>query len=222
VRTRFTRLRAVAAPMRWVDVNTDDIFPAPASNPIVRHRGPAVVNDRSRIGECAFAAHRYTADGEPNPDFLLNRPPYDRAEILVAGSNFGCGSSREAAVWTLAGIGIRCIVAPSFGDIFRGNCYQNGLLPVQLTLEQVERCWTLAEGADPVFDVDLDSCTITPPDGDAIVFEVGEHQRRALLAGLDEIGATLEHLAAIEQHEAAYWARRPWLHPATPAVAAVR
>ncbi|MET0829789.1 MAG: hypothetical protein ABWY26_09730, partial [Microbacterium sp.] len=128
MRTPFTGLTGIAAPLRWSDVNTDDIFPAAMASPIARLRGSAILNDRARMGDNAFAAYRWTDAGEPRPDFVLNRPPYDRAEILVAGSNFGCGSSREAAVWCLAAIGIRCIIAPSFGDIFYGNCLQNGLL----------------------------------------------------------------------------------------------
>ena len=176
--------------------------------------GAAAFNDPARVGENAFAAQRYTDDGELNREFVLNRPPYDQAGIIIAGANFGCGSSREAAVWCLGAIGIRCIVATSFGDIFRSNCFQNGLLPVQLGEAEVQHCLQLAEtSANPVFDVDLDQCTLTPPDGRPITFVVGEYHRRALLLGLDEIGSTLDRLPAIETHEAVYWSDRPWLRP---------
>src|SRR5580692_11619355 len=111
----FTTLTAIAAPMPKPNINTDDIFPAPASSPIYRKLGAAVFGDRKSMGPNAFAAFRWTTDGEPRPEFILNQPPYDEAKILVAGANFGCGSSREMAVWCLAGIGIRCVIAPSFG-----------------------------------------------------------------------------------------------------------
>ena len=214
MRAPFTRWRGIAAPLRWADVNTDDIFPAAAASPVARMHGAAVLGDPARVGENAFAAFRYLADGTLNPDFILNRPPYDRATILVAGPNFGCGSSRESAVWALAGIGVRCIVAPSFGEIFRNNCYQNGLLPVVVSEPEAEHCLASAESApDAEFEIDLELCTVIAPDGRRIAFAIGDYHRNALLLGLDEIDATMSRLATIEQHEAIYWRERPWLRP---------
>ncbi|TQM11261.1 3-isopropylmalate dehydratase small subunit [Pseudonocardia kunmingensis] len=209
----FTVLTAVAAPLPWSDVNTDDIFPGPGVTP-VRHWPSAreVLSDRHKMGPNAFAAHRYAEDGTPNPEFVLNRPPYDTAGILIARENFGCGSSREMAVWALVGIGLRCIIAPSFGDIFAGNCVKNGVLPVRLGHDVVERLLTTAaERPDGRFTVDLQECTVTAPDDARHAFAIGAYQRDALLNGLDEIAATLSRLPTIDTHEAAYLARRPWL-----------
>lgn len=209
----FTTLTAVAAPLRWADINTDDIFPGPAASPILRQHGNRdVATDKSKMGTNAFAAQRWTADGRRNDDFILNQPPYDRAGILIAGANFGCGSLREMAVWALAGLGIRCIIAPSFGDIFYSNCSKNGMLPIRLSETDVEALMSLAESsAEPLFHVDLLACEVTAPDASRRTFEIGSYQRHALLNGLDEIAATLERLPEIETHEAAYLARRPWL-----------
>jgi 3-isopropylmalate/(R)-2-methylmalate dehydratase small subunit len=222
VRVPFQQHAGIAAPLRWTDVNTDDIFPGPVASPIARLRAGAVLTDRARMGENAFAAHRWTDTGAPRPEFVLNRPPYDRATIIVAGANFGCGSSREAAVWCLAGIGIRCVIAPSFGDIFYGNCIQNGLLPIRLPDDAVERLLSQAERAldgsaetrqEPRVAVDLEACTVTAPDGQRFTFEIADYHREALLRGLDEIDATLARLPTIEAFEAEYFRERPWLRP---------
>jgi 3-isopropylmalate/(R)-2-methylmalate dehydratase small subunit len=209
----FTVLTAIAAPLPWPDVNTDDIFPGPGASPVARKPGGReVFQDRAKMGLNAFAAYRLDSGGEPRPEFVLNRAPYDRAQILLAGENFGCGSSREMAVWCLLGIGLRCIIAPSFGDIFYGNCVKNGLLPARLPREDVAALTELAEsGPGDVFTVDLRSRAVTAPDKRSVTFEIGEYQRYMLLSGLDEIAATMGRLAAIEAHESAYLDQRPWL-----------
>jgi 3-isopropylmalate/(R)-2-methylmalate dehydratase small subunit len=215
MREAVTRVAGIAAPMRWADVNTDDIFPGPMASPVARLRGGGVLGDRARMGENAFAAHRWTDTGEARPEFVLNRVPYDRAVILVAGANFGCGSSRESAVWSLAAIGIRSIVAPSFGDIFYGNCIQNGVLAVRLSPAEVETLMGDVESAvDPIVVVDLEARTVTSPAGTAFGFTMSDYHRDALLEGLDEIDATLARLPTIERFEAGYFEARPWLAPA--------
>ena len=168
--------------------------------------------DRSQMGANAFAAHLWLDETRQNPDFVLNRPPYDQAAILVARENFGCGSSREMAVWSLLGIGVRCVIAPSFGDIFYTNCTKNGLLPVRLPADQVETLLALA-AADPSqpFEVDLVSMTVTGPDGTIHPFQISDYHRRALLSGLDEIAMTLTRMDLIRSHEARYLQPRPWL-----------
>jgi 3-isopropylmalate/(R)-2-methylmalate dehydratase small subunit len=210
---RFTTLTAVAAPLPWANVNTDDIFPSPGASPIARlPGGREALGERAHMGRNAFAAHRWAPDGSPRPDFVLNRPPFDRAGILVARENFGCGSSREMAVWCLLGIGIRSVVAPSFGDIFYNNCFKNGLLPVRLGSDAVDHLLELADrvGARAT-TIDLERCRVTAADGSVHFFEVSDYQRQALLEGLDEVTATLARQPAIEAHEQAYLQRRPWL-----------
>jgi 3-isopropylmalate/(R)-2-methylmalate dehydratase small subunit len=215
---RFTALTAIAAPLPWANLNTDDIFPAPGASPVARAPGGRdAFRDRTTMGVNAFAAYRWTEDGQPSTDFVLNRAPYDRARILIARENFGCGSSREMAVWCLIGIGLRCIIAPSFGDIFYNNCFKNGLLPVRLPADDIEELLQLAGASgDRAFTVDLETCLITAPDGRRKGFEVGEYQRHALLNGLDEIAATMTRLPAIQAHEKAYLAQRPWLLGSAP------
>lgn len=208
----FTRLTAIAAPLPWANVNTDDIYPGPAASPIVRAGQGKILRDPATMGPNAFAAYRWNEDLSPKADFILNRPPYDEAKILIARENFGCGSSREMAVWCLQGIGIRCVIAPSFGDIFYGNCFKNGVLPVRLASEEVEQLLALAgEAAEPTLTVDLEACTVSAPGGTRYAFEVGDYHRTALLGGLDEVSATLARMPAIEAHERAYYRTRPWL-----------
>jgi 3-isopropylmalate/(R)-2-methylmalate dehydratase small subunit len=207
----FTTLTAVAAPFPMPNINTDDIYPGPLASPVVRLK-KASMRDRSQMGLNAFAALRYDENAEPNPDFILNRAPYDRAQILVAGANFGCGSSREMAVWALAGIGVRCVIAPSFGDIFFNNCFKNGVLPVRLAVAEVDALLELAANpADPTFTVDLAAMTVTGPDRKARPFDVVEYYRQALLGGHDEITATLTRLDRIDAFERDYRGARPWL-----------
>jgi 3-isopropylmalate/(R)-2-methylmalate dehydratase small subunit len=207
----FTTLTAIAVPFPKPNINTDDIYPGPLASPVVRLK-KASMRDRSQMGLNAFAALRYDENAEPNPDFILNQAPYDAAQILIAGANFGCGSSREMAVWALAGIGIRCVIAPSYGDIFFNNCLKNGVLPVRLPQAQVEALLAMAANpADATFTVDLVGKTVTGPDDKAHGFEVVEYYRQALLGGLDEISATLSRQARIDAFERDYRGARPWL-----------
>lgn len=210
---QFRVVTAIAAPLLRADINTDDIFPGPAASPIAKQPGgAAVLSDRSLMGRNAFAAHRWTGSGQSRPEFILNRRPYDRAGILVAGENFGCGSSREAAVWCLQAIGIRSIIAPSFGDIFYGNCFKNGVLPVRLATRHVEDLADLvARPEQATLTVDLERCLVIDSCGTQYAFDVGDYRRAALLEGLDEVAATLRKLQTIERHEKAYFTRRPWI-----------
>jgi 3-isopropylmalate/(R)-2-methylmalate dehydratase small subunit len=170
------------------------------------------------MGLWAFEVERFSADGSDNPDFVLNREPFRGARILVAGENFGCGSSREMAVWAIAGMGIRCVIAPSFGEIFFGNCFQNGLLPIRLASRTVELLLdrlaaTPADAPDRAsLSVDLQTCQIHTPWGNTIGFEVEPLRRQMLLEGLDPIGMTLRHAAQIEAYQSADKTRRPWIH----------
>jgi 3-isopropylmalate/(R)-2-methylmalate dehydratase small subunit len=208
----FTVLTAIAAPMPKPNINTDDIFPGPGASPIRRHMARDAFSDPARMGPNAFAVLRWNEDGGPRPEFILNQPPYDQAKILIAGANFGCGSSREMAVWCLTGIGVRCVIAPSFGDIFYNNCFKNGLLPVRLAQGEVDELLALAaDPADARFTVDLFDQTVLAPNGGVRRFEVVEYYRQALLNGLDEISATLTRADRIDAFERDYRGQRGWL-----------
>jgi len=211
----FRRLDGVAAPYPQANVDTDRIIR------IER----CARETRETMGRWAFEAERYrpaapgpagSADPVPDPAFVLNRPPFTGARILVAGENFGCGSSREMAVWAIAGLGIRCVIAPSFGEIFAGNCFQNGLLPIRLprpTVDSLLARLAEADGGSPAaatLAVDLEAQRIDAW-GEAIAFEVEPLRRRALLDGLDEIGLTLQALPRIEAFQARDRERRPWV-----------
>lgn len=202
----FTTLTAVAAPIREKNVNTDIIIP------IRRLVGTA----RGTMGPYAFEPWRYVGDGEPNPDFVLNQPRYQGARIIIAGPNFGCGSSREGAVWALQEFGIRALMAASFGGIFASNCYQSGLLPIILDADVVDDFMRQAESAseEPVFTIDLRAQTVTPPDGRAVVFETEPFRREALLAGLDDLGMTMKRRAEIAAFQDRDRQVRPWIYPA--------
>jgi 3-isopropylmalate/(R)-2-methylmalate dehydratase small subunit len=202
---RFTRLSALAAPLEIDDVNTDMILPA---------RFLRKPRDERYAGY-AFHDLRHDAGGREREGFVLNEAPYRGASILVAGRNFGCGSSREGAVYTLLDYGIRCVIAPSFGDIFSGNCLQNGLLPVVLPEADCERL-RAALRAHPgaTITVDLETGTVTGPDGANYAFALDPVRRERLLAGLDEIDLTIAERPAIEAFERRYAAERPWLERA--------
>jgi len=207
----FTILTAVAAPLPRANINTDDIFPGPSASPIFRNNNKVgSLSDPAFLGQNAFAALRWNDDGSAKPEFILNQSPYDSAKILVAGENFGCGSSREHAVWCLDKIGIRCVIAPSFGDIFYNNCFKNGLLPVRLPAAAVARLLSAVQGDQPEVTVDLDAQEVRGG-GAVFSFEVDAYRRHCLLNGLDEIAATLEKLPLIEGFEQGYFRRRPWL-----------
>ena len=208
---KFEKLTGVAAPMPMINVDTDMIIPKQFLKTI----------KRSGLGKNLFDEMRFDDEGRERPDFVLNRPQYRNAEILVTGDNFGCGSSREHAPWALLDFGIRCIVAPGFADIFFNNCFKNGILPVVLPQAQVDMLMKDAEkGANARMTVDLDAQTITTSDGEVIGFEVDAFKKHCLLEGLDDIPtsagsrlatATLEKAAAIEGFEARAAAERPWV-----------
>lgn len=198
--TPFTTLAGPAAPLMRPNIDTDVIIP------IQRLTG----TPKDTLGRFAFEPLRYGADGAENPDFVLNRPAFRDAPILIAGPNFGCGSSREGAVWALMGMGLRCVIAESFGDIFQGNCFQNGLLPVALPADAVEALARQAASGAPV-TVDLERQAVVPPEGAPLPFAIASLRREALLEGLDELGQTRKHAAEIAAWQAQDRAARPWI-----------
>ncbi len=199
----FTRMTGVAAPLPRINVDTDLIIPKQFLKTI----------KRTGLGVSLFHDLRYDDDGAEQPDFVLNRPAYRNASILVAGDNFGCGSSREHAPWALLDFGIRCVIAPSFADIFYNNCFKNGILPIVLPAETVDDLMKLAgHGANATFTVDLEAQEITTPDGRRIAFEVDPFRRHCLLNGLDDVGLTLQKAAKIDAFEATQRAQYPWLY----------
>ncbi len=198
---KFTTLTGVAAPMPMVNVDTDMIIPKQFLKTI----------RREGLGANLFDEMRFDRDGKEIDGFVLNNPAYRNAEILVAGDNFGCGSSREHAPWALLDFGIRCVIAPSFADIFFNNCFKNGILPVALPQETVDVLMKDAEkGANAKMTVDLQAQTVTTSDGEVIGFEVDAFKKHCLLNGLDDIGLTMEHAAEIDAFEADLKARQPW------------
>ena len=189
---KFTTLEGVAAPMRIINVDTDRIIPKQYLKTI----------KRTGLGQGLFAEMRYKDDGSENPDFVLNRSAYRSAKILVAGDNFGCGSSREHAPWALADFGIRCVISTSFADIFFNNCAKNGILAIVVSPEDLERLFDDAErGSNATLSVDLEAQTIKGPDGGTLHFEIEEGRKHNLINGLDEIGLTLERGSAIDAYE---------------------
>jgi 3-isopropylmalate/(R)-2-methylmalate dehydratase small subunit len=199
---KFTTLRGVAAPLPMINVDTDMIIPKQFLKTLAR----------SGLGEHLFTEMRYQTDGAEKPDFVLNRQPYREAAILVAGENFGCGSSREHAAWSLLDFGIRCVIAPSFADIFHNNCFKNGILPIVLPKAQIDALMADAEkGANAVVTVDLEKQEIIRPDGEAVAFEVDAFRRHCLLNGLDDISLTLAKDDQIAAFEARRRTERPWL-----------
>jgi 3-isopropylmalate/(R)-2-methylmalate dehydratase small subunit len=202
----FNRLSAIAAILPIDNVDTDAIIPSRETQSVVR----------TGYGKKLFANWRYRPGGtyDPDPNFVLNRAPFDRAEILVSGRNFGCGSSREAAVWSLWQFGIRCIIAESYGTIFRNNCIRNGLLPVSLPITQLESLITHLQSVPPeaTLVVDLKDCTVRTATGETYHFEIGSFDRDMLLSGADEIAVTLKRLPAIEAFRAHDRDLRPWIY----------
>jgi 3-isopropylmalate/(R)-2-methylmalate dehydratase small subunit len=199
---KFTKLTGVAAPLPLINVDTDMIIPKQFLKTI----------RRSGLGKNLFDEMRYDQDGNEVEDFVLNKPAYRKATILVAGENFGCGSSREHAPWALLDFGIRCVIAPSFADIFYNNCFKNGILPIALPQEEVDKLMDDAErGANAVVSVDLEKQVITGPDGGSIGFEVDAFRKHCLLNGLDDIGLTMEKAEAIDAFEAKLATQAPWL-----------
>ena len=197
---KFTVLTGVAAPLRIVNVDTDMIIPKQYLKTI----------KRTGLGTGLFAEMRYKDDGSENPDFVLNKPAYRKAQILVAGDNFGCGSSREHAPWALLDFGVRCVISTSFADIFYNNCFKNGILPITVSPEDLEKLFDDAErGANATLTVDLVNQEIRGPDGGTIRFDVDAFRKHCLLNGLDDIGLTLEKAPAIAAYEKKR-AERPW------------
>lgn len=190
---KFNKLSGIAAPLNMINVDTDMIIPKQFLKTI----------QRSGLGKNLFDEMRFTPDGVEIESFVLNQPAYRNAEILVAGDNFGCGSSREHAPWALLDFGIRCIIAPSFADIFYNNCFKNGILPIVLPQAEVDRLMDDAErGANAVVSIDLESQKITGPDGGEIAFEVDAFRKQCLMEGVDDIGLTLKKAASIDSYEA--------------------
>ncbi len=199
---KFTKITGVAAPMPLVNIDTDMIIPKQFLKTILR----------TGLGKNLFDEMRYDLDGKEIAEFVLNKPAYRKAQIIVAGENFGCGSSREHAPWALLDFGIRVVIAPSFADIFFNNCFKNGILPIVLPQSEVDKLMDDAErGANAVLSVDLESQTIKGPDGGEIAFEVDAFKKDCLLNGLDDIGLTMKKVGAIDAFESKYGASAPWL-----------
>jgi 3-isopropylmalate/(R)-2-methylmalate dehydratase small subunit len=198
----FTTLTGVAAPLPMVNVDTDMIIPKQFLK----------TTKRTGLGSALFFEMRTRPDGSPNPDFVLNKPAYKNAKLLIAGANFGCGSSREHAPWALLDFGIRCIIAPSFADIFYNNCFKNGVLPIAVPQEQVDRLMEDASlGANAVISVDLERQEIVRPDGSRIHFDIDPFRKQCLLNGWDDIGLTMRHEKDISDFEARRRISEPWV-----------
>lgn len=199
---KFTVLEGVAAPMKLVNVDTDMIIPKQYLKTI----------KRTGLGTGLFSEMRYNDDGSENADFVLNQPAYRNAKILVAGDNFGCGSSREHAPWALLDFGIKCVISTGFADIFYNNCFKNGILPIVVSPEDLDKLFDDAErGSNATLTVDLAAQEIRGPDGGAVKFEIDPFRKRCLMEGLDDIGLTLEKRGSIDHFETAKQAEQPWL-----------
>jgi 3-isopropylmalate/(R)-2-methylmalate dehydratase small subunit len=200
---KFTKLSGIAAPLRMINVDTDIIIPKQFLKTI----------KRSGLGVHAFNDIRYNEDGSKKPDFVLNKPAYKNASILITGENFGCGSSREHAPWAILDMGIRCIIASSFADIFYNNSFKNGILPIKLPQEQVDQLMTEAENEpDGMVEIDLENQTITRGNKLSFDFEIDPARKHSLLNGLDDIGLTLEKRAHITAFEDKDKQKRSWLY----------
>jgi len=198
---KFTTLTGVAAPLPMRNVDTDKIIPKNFLKTI----------KRTGLGSALFYEIRYDEDGNERPEFVLNKPAYRKAQILVAGDNFGCGSSREHAPWALLDFGIRCVISTGFADIFYNNCFKNGILPITVTPEELDKLLDDADrGANATLTVDLESQEIRGPDGGVITFEIDPFRKKCLLEGLDDIGLTMQHEERIDDYEAKAAADRPW------------
>jgi 3-isopropylmalate/(R)-2-methylmalate dehydratase small subunit len=202
---KFTVLTGVAAPLPIVNVDTDMIIPKQHLKTI----------KRTGLGGALFEEMRYDSSGKENPDFVLNKPAYRKAQILVAGDNFGCGSSREHAPWALLDFGITCVISTSFADIFYNNCFKNGILPIKVSKSDLGKLMDDAQrGSNATLTVDLEAQTIQGPDGGTVKFEIDAFRKKCLLEGLDDIGLTLQRTADIDAYEKRESASQPWLHAA--------
>jgi 3-isopropylmalate/(R)-2-methylmalate dehydratase small subunit len=200
---KFTTLEGVAAPLKIINVDTDMIIPKQYLKTI----------KRTGLGKGLFSEQRYKDDGSENPDFILNKPAYRNSKVLVAGDNFGCGSSREHAPWALLDYGIRCVISPSYADLFYNNCFQNGILPITLPQAEVDKLMDAAKrGQNARISVDLEKQEVTGPDGGVIKFEIDAHKKHCLLNGLDNIGLTLEKKSKIDSFESKQHGTQPWLY----------
>lgn len=198
----FTTLTGVAAPLPLANVDTDKIIPARFLKTI----------KRTGLGAHLFDTLRFDADGVERPDFVLNQPQYRHAEILIVHENFGCGSSREHAPWALLDFGIRCVIAPDFADIFHGNCFKNGILPISLTRADCDQLMDDARlGGNARITVDLARQVVVRPNGEEITFNIDAFRRRLLLEGLDDIGQTMQRVPTIEDYEVRERADHPWM-----------
>ena len=197
----FTRLDGLAAPLGLANIDTDQIIPKQFLKTV----------DREGLARGLFYDFRFDEQGVEKGGFVLNDPAYRTAQILIAGDNFGCGSSREHAPWALQDFGINCVIAPSFADIFHGNCFNNGLLPVVLKPEEVEALMDEARGGNHVFSVDLEQQTVTAPSGAVFRFDIDPGRKEKMLKGLDAIGETLQHAADIDVYEMKRAIGQPWL-----------
>ena len=199
---KFEKLNGIAAPMPLINIDTDMIIPKVFLKTI----------KRSGLGVNLFDEMRYQDDGSENPDFVLNKPQYRETEILVAGDNFGCGSSREHAPWAIKDFGIRCVISTSYADIFFNNCFKNGILPIVLAKAQVDVLMKDAEkGSNARIEVDLEAQTVTTSDGETFSFEVDAFKKHCLLNGLDDIGLTMEKAASIDAYESKFKLSHPWV-----------
>jgi 3-isopropylmalate/(R)-2-methylmalate dehydratase small subunit len=198
---KFTTLTGVAAPMPVINVDTDMIIPANYLNTI----------KRTGLGTALFSRMRYKDDGTENPDFILNKPAYRKSQILVADDNFGCGSSREHAPWALLDFGIRCVISTSFADIFYQNCFKNGILPITVSKEDLDKLMDDASrGANATMTVDLEAQEIQGPDGNVVTFDLDPFKKHCLLNGLDDIGLTMEKKKRIDGFEDKLATEQPW------------
>jgi 3-isopropylmalate/(R)-2-methylmalate dehydratase small subunit len=198
---KFTTLTGVAAPLKINNIDTDMIIPKQYLKTV----------KRTGLSSGLFSELRFDDAGKENPDFVLNKPAYRAAQILVAGDNFGCGSSREHAPWALLDFGIRCVISTSFADIFYNNCFKNGILPIKVSPEDLVKLMDDAErGANATLTVDLVAQEVRGPDGGVVKFDVDPHRKDCLLNGLDDIGLTMEKASKIESFEAKARAERPW------------
>ena len=199
---KFETLTAVAAPLKLINIDTDMIIPKQFLKTI----------KRTGLGKSLFYEMRYDEDGNENPDFVLNQPAYRKAQILVAGDNFGCGSSREHAPWALRDFGIRCVISTSFADIFYNNCFKNGILPITVSQEELDQLFDDADrGANATLTVDLEAQEIKGPDGGVITFDIDPFRKHCLIEGLDDIGLTLKKAPAIDTYEKKAAESHPWL-----------
>jgi len=199
---KFTKLEGVAAPMKMRNIDTDMIIPKQYLKTI----------KRTGLGAGLFSEMRFNEDGSENPDFILNKPAYRHAKIIVAEDNFGCGSSREHAPWALLDFGIRCVISTSFADIFFNNCFQNGVLPIKVPQADLDKLMDDASrGSNATLSIDLEAQEIRGPDGGVIKFDIDPFRKHCMLNGLDDIGLTMEKAKSLDAFEAKKTAERPWM-----------